>query len=472
MYGCLNPDIVADNEHQHRYKVEYAPIEKTPSIIPSIQAFNKKYKALNSDVSSYKSFEFENLDLNLSRILILNRENNLKSYSVSIINTQSQEPEYCFDNLHIVETTGEDVVFIFRWIPQDRNVPFDLSNYTGRLKKFDVHYNLISEHSYVNGLIQNSTSGNSKYALLCYPYMECSCSGDPYYCGCTNSKCPVVVNTNCSLTYVGGGGEEYEIPSGDGGGGSGSGGAGDGNDGSIGDNGDPLHPVIPIVLEDITDPCVKLKGLFAPYPTGPNIKSIIQNQLQTDIPINPNGEKGASLIRNSAGVTGSSIIPPTISNEIEIPAGGFVYCAIHTHPNSAIPMFSWSDVYTLYTINKNISPHNQGLASFLLVCKDDYGVFQTYAVVFNNQTANVIDMVLNSPGYAGMTGDKIAILKDNELKKKFKEEEDNDKNYERAFLRQMLNTDISLYKANSSLANWNRLELNQTTNTTTGIPCN
>lgn len=455
--------------------MEYAPIEEAPSIIPSIQVFNKKHKALNSDVSSYKSFEFENLDLNLSRILILNRESNLKSYSVSIINTQSQEPEYYFDNLHIVETTGEDVVFIFRWIPQDRNVPFDLSNYTGRLKKFDVYYNLISEHSYVNGLIQNSTSGNSKYALLCYPYMECSCSGDPYYCGCTNSKCPVVVNTNCSLTYVGGGGGGYEVPPGDGGGGgSGSGGTGDGNDGTIGDNGDPLHPVIPIVLEDITDPCTKLKGLFAPYPAGPNIKSIIQNQLQTDIPINPNGEKGASLIRNSAGVTGSSIIPPTISTFINIPAGGFVYSAIHTHPNSAFPMFSWSDVYTLYTINKNISSHNAGLASFLLVCKDDNGVFQTYAIVFNQETMNVLSNIFNSDEFVGCDELFVANEMNKLIEKKFlKEEGLGSNNYERAFLRMMMGYNISLYKANSSLTNWSKLSVNSLTGTAVNAtPCN
>ena len=229
------------------------------------------------------------------------------------------------------------------------------------------------------------------------------------------------------------------------------------------------------VLEDTmveNTPCEKLKKLFAPSPIGPNIKSIIENELQTNIPVNPSGEKGALLRRNSGGGTGHIIIPPTDKNMIKITAGGYVYSAIHTHPNDTYPMFTWSDVFTLYTINQNIAPHNAELASFLLTCQDENGAFQTYAIVFNNQTADIVDMILNSPEFAGMEKNKIAELKDDELTEKFISEEKGDKNYERAFLQQMLNTNVSLYKANNDLTNWSRLELNTTTDNTVDIPCN
>lgn len=390
MYGCLNPDIVTDYEHQHRYKVEYAPIEKIPSILPSIQVFNKKYKALSNDVSSYKSFEFENLDLNLSRILILNRESNLKSYSVSIINTQSQEPEYYFDNLHIVETTGENLVFIFRWIPQDHNIPFDLSNYTGRLKKFDVHYNLIAEHSYANGLIQNSISGNSKYALLCYPYMECSCSGDPYYCGCTSSSCPVLVNANCSLTYVGGGGGGYEVPPGDGGGGgSGSGGTGDGNDGAIGDDGDPLYPIIPLEPfedEDKRTPCEILKRQSIDnVEFGVELDSLRQRVLTTN-PSRDTTETAINVERvggqykyTASTATGSGNGIVTVQGKVT----NLDVTCMHNHPENTLPIFSYKDIITHYESYSFVSNFRKNEYTSYLVCYNN----STYALRIENTAA-------------------------------------------------------------------------------------
>ncbi|MGV7108161.1 hypothetical protein [Flavobacterium sp. U410] len=82
-------------------------------------------------------------------------------------------------------------------------------------------------------------------------------------------------------------------------------------------------------------------------------------------------------------------------------------------------------------------------------------------------------MILNSPFYGGIPQGDIAKAKDVELEKKFKAEYKNGtKDYERAFLLQILNTNVDIYKANSTLTDWGKLKLNQTTNVVENIPCN
>jgi len=253
--------------------------------------------------------------------------------------------------------------------------------------------------------------------------------------------------------------------------------------GGGGGNGGPRNPNQPVVTAPVindeqheefaNDPCVKLKNLFTAS-TIPSVKQIIVNELQPNIAVNPSGEKGASLSKNFRGGITAGILPATEGGmTINIPLGYLYYSGIHTHPLGAYPMFSWSDILVLYNMNKNIAQHNAGLASFLLVCKDDAGVFQTYAIVFNNETADVVDMILNSPKFAGMTKEKIAEHKDEELQRKYdKEMTSGTRNYERAFLNQLQNLNVSLYQANADLTDWNRLQLNQTTNSTVKTPCN
>ncbi|MGV7108172.1 hypothetical protein, partial [Flavobacterium sp. U410] len=228
---------------------------------------------------------------------------------------------------------------------------------------------------------------------------------------------------------------------------------------------------------DPTDPCSKLKDLFN-VPITPSLKDIIQNHLETDIAINPNGEKGAVITKDASGNYSRAILPPTSTALIGIPTATTIpglYVAIHTHPTFVtFPMFSWSDIYVLHSINSEIDSHNEGLATFLLTCDlDGTGNYQTYAIVFNSSTADIVDMILNNPFNNGMTKKQIAASIDAELEQKFIAEDKNGtKNYERAFLEQILNTNVSLYKANSALDNWDRLELNQTTNNVQNIPCN
>ncbi len=171
---------------------------------------------------------------------------------------------------------------------------------------------------------------------------------------------------------------------------------------------------------------------------------------------------------------GTTISLPTTKGQIGIRTGGNYYSAIHTHPESAYPMFSWSDVYTLYTLNKQMQAHNAGLSSFLLVCKDQNGDFQTYAIMIEN-IENTIESVLNDPKYAGKKVEDIKAIMDSKLFKDYYIEQNNQTstNYDKAFLKFMKDSNISLYKADNTLTTWSKLSLDESqTNLNNPEPCN
>jgi hypothetical protein len=216
------------------------------------------------------------------------------------------------------------------------------------------------------------------------------------------------------------------------------------------------------------DPCVKLKNLF--NTPKPDIKSTIINYMRPNIAVNPSGEIGVGLKKTDSRELDTRLLQPTTSNEIFIPTGASYYSGIHTHPLNTYPMFSWSDVYTLYKMNNNLSPINYGNASFLLVCQDDSGVFQTYAIVFDPNSFNEnIDQFLNTPSNNGCTQEDIKDGLDQIIGEEFAK----DSNYERVFLKFMAHTNVSLYKANSSLTNWSKLSMsNGFNNFVSSTPCN
>ena len=213
------------------------------------------------------------------------------------------------------------------------------------------------------------------------------------------------------------------------------------------------------------DPCAKLKNLFNPAKA--NIKPFIINDLRPNIAVNPSGEKGLALAQNSAGALASNIIPPVPLPPLPIPTSGDFYSAIHTQPLDTYPMFSWSDVVVLNSLNNNcnnLATHNTDMASFLLVCQDDNNDFQTYAIVFDPISSNqTINQFMNNPENVGCSSQEISEIMD----KKLGLEYGNDSNYERVFLNFMSNSNVSLYKANSSLTNWSKLTLSNNSPTAT-----
>lgn len=470
-YGCLNEDLVdkIQHEHKHRYDTEYVPLSKVNHIKPHVDNFVQKHTS--------KSSSTDHLDLNEDRILVLSdTESNYKSYSIGINNSIPENEAYYFDNLHVIEQ--DQIIidnFIFRWTPLHSNTSLDLRTFTGNVKKFDVDYSLISESNYIDGILQYNNTNSSKYWVQCDISFICECkSTGSNYCAC--NVCPLTAVNTCR-TYMdsgGGSGDGFGDGSGVGGeGGGGSGGTSDyNNNDSDTNNGDPLHPIIPLPemeLEEET-PCVKLKNIT----TNPqlNVKNTILYDLRPNININPNGERGA-LLKKGAANYGYELLSATTDSEIKIKAGGLTFSAIHTHPTSTFPMFSWSDVYTLYTINNLISPTNSGiLTSFMLVCKDQNGDFQTYAIVYNNEGVNTLDIAFNLTMNAGMEPAVIAADMDLKLAKEYRIQEKNGTfDYAKAFLSQFSGSNLSLYKANSTLDSWSRLHINTATNNSMEIPC-
>lgn len=358
----------------------------------------------------------------------------------------------------------------------------DLSNKTTVLQ---IEDNTLISNIFSKVVIINEGEGDCLLDVNFIAATNCGCDGHSYgeSCTCDTKATPDQwVYTWGDCGDGGGGGSGSDSSSGGGGGGSGSSNNDDGS--SIENNcrgcgGNEIDTApLPELEEEILEetPCEKLNKLWG-LPINPNVKSIIQNHLQTDIAINPNGEKGAYLTKDVNDNYTRAILPATSTNQIGIPTASIIpgiFCVFHTHPNNAYPMFSWSDVYALYSINQDIDTHNQGLATFLLTCDvTGNGNYETYAIVFNNSTADIIDMILNNPFYNGMDKQKIAAEKDNELAAKYVTESKNGtNNYERAFLQQMIGTNVDIYKANSSLDNWSKLRLNQFTNNVQDIPCN
>jgi len=134
-------------------------------------------------------------------------------------------------------------------------------------------------------------------------------------------------------------------------------------------------------------------------------------------------------------------------------------------------MFSWSDVLHLYNTQKRIATHNNGLATFLLLCKDDFGVEQLYAISINNvaEFNNKMESILQSDEYNGCNIIDVQKNLDDKIEKKYNQ----DNNYERQFLKMVQSYNITVAKANSQRTNWNILSLNPTTTSfVSQTPCN
>ena len=211
-------------------------------------------------------------------------------------------------------------------------------------------------------------------------------------------------------------------------------------------------------------PCRKLKDLFSPLKA--NVKPLITNGMYSYIDNSSTGEGGIYVKKDAQGNITTEIAPYTADEQVPIKSSALYYSAIHTHPKSAYPMFSWTDIYNLYLLEMNAAlPFNRNHSSFLLVCEDENGVKQTYAIVFED-IGSMMEDVLNNPKYAGCTPLEICKEMDDKLKLKYDEEINKDNpNYERVFLQFNFGTNIGLYKANSDLTNWSKLSINEDSDT-------
>lgn len=216
-------------------------------------------------------------------------------------------------------------------------------------------------------------------------------------------------------------------------------------------------------------PCQRLKNILDPIKA--NAKPLIVNGMYNYINNSSSGEGGINLKKTSAGIVTSEILPYTADNFAPVKTGGNYYSAIHTHPKDTYPMFSWSDVYVLYKLETKGASHNSGQASLLLVCEDDNGVKQTYAITFEDVGLYIEDVMTN-PENIGCTDQEIIDNMNLKLEEEYKKEaRKTTPDYERAFLKLSNGTNIGLYKANSTLTSWSKLSLSSNF-TVTQTNCN
>lgn len=231
---------------------------------------------------------------------------------------------------------------------------------------------------------------------------------------------------------------------------------------STGDDGDLI----------VEDPCTNLKNLLDP--TKANIKPLITNGMYSFIDNigNTESETGIYFKRSSTGNVTSEIAPPSGTNELPPKFDDNYYSMIHTHPTTTYPMFSYSDIYILYLLEVYAAPHNKKKTSLLLVCEDDSGVKQTYAILFEELGA-MIEALWNKPENIGCSRKEIVDKVNEELKLAFDEESKKaTPNYERVFLQFTFGTNIGLYKANADLTNWSKLTIDENSDSATVNPIN
>ena len=255
---------------------------------------------------------------------------------------------------------------------------------------------------------------------------------------------------------------KFTIPGGGGAGGGGGGGSSNPNP-----NPDPSPEVIiELPLPGITDtPCQQLKKLLEADPDNkklvPNIKPQI---LWLHELVDEAVEYGAE-IEKKVHLDNRITYEPTqvVSNsdsEIILNTGGRMMGWLHLHTNNKSGMFSFKDVKFLKEGYEETSEDNKDEIFTIMVNRDktDNRKINTFALKVDNITAlkAKVDAVWNDPKYSGLNDDeKLKMIHGGQTLEYFYYYDE----LEFSFLMQFLNSGISLYKIDTQLRSWTKIEL-------------
>jgi len=230
-------------------------------------------------------------------------------------------------------------------------------------------------------------------------------------------------------------------------------------------------PIIVEIEPAIGDPCNQLNDIIDPNKA--NIKPKLE-ALKTTLA--QAGENGVQF-SNDSGTFTNTDLTPTATNSIDFAAGGNNYGGVHTHPTYATyPMFSWSDVNNLVRLYQLASNENKNKVTFMLVSSENSATAgEVYALKVDDFIAFRNRMTLDKTNIRakkrnlnfGSTDDQLIDALNNELGTEYA----SDTNGEKAFLNYFNDFNISLYKANDDISNWNKLEL-QFDGSVAETPCN
>lgn len=237
-----------------------------------------------------------------------------------------------------------------------------------------------------------------------------------------------------------------------------------------GDNGMyfPTDPVITKPILPQISHCAEMKKMNDT--TAINVKPKIESLKQT---LGQPGENGI-VFKKTDNTYSYEDLPPSVEDNISIPTGITKIGAVHTHPLTTQPMFSWPDVYVLFNLYLRALPENKSEVTFMLVCRDDDGNDQVYALKVDDWIAfrNRINIEMSQNSLLDKTIDQKNKILDAKLGAKYRE----DSNYERVFLKFFKDFSISIYKgANANTDAWVKLTLENPEDTNSNVkktPCN
>lgn len=229
--------------------------------------------------------------------------------------------------------------------------------------------------------------------------------------------------------------------------------------------GDPCLPDgdIGVIDDVIAEPCIKLK----------NLTSLINNNLQSlKNTLNQPGENGLLFNKDSNNSTNNTIVPSSYGRSITIKLNNLSYGFIHTHPFSAVPMFSWGDVLTLSQVYQNAESFNKDDVTVMLLAKSDDGLSNVlYAMTFTNPELfnDLMNQAVNQEDFIGCSASEKANILGQSTKDRFDNESSS---YEMDFLREFYDYGVNLWNANSDFSSWSKLSLNPYNMSLIETPCN
>ena len=417
------------------------------------------------------------MNLDLNKILVYTKTDSLKSYSINVLNTFEASEIYYFENLHIIEKETTNELLVFRWTPNNKEIPFNSKTFSGKLEVFDQDYQLVTSKSFANVTSKSFANKTSdpipeEYPMGCDVTIDCNCPGDPY-CGCDGSWPNCVNSFTVTCGSFGGGG----------GGGSGSGGTGP-TDGDNDTDDSPITviPIKPTLFDEVEDPCAQLANLF-----DPNVPSNLSSSLNilkntVEAPDN-NKEKGFEIEKkvNFGGDPLYVATPATYADEFSIIlniGGNFIIGSMHNHPQDGVPVPSFGDLKWLRDCYlATTRERRRPLIFSMVVCKNQItNVTNTYALKITDFDAlnTMINSVWDNPKYAGYADDekKMKAIHFDEAT----QYEANNNEYQKVFLQKYGTTfGIDLFDGNASYNNWSKLSLSNPTApnpTVISTPCN
>ena len=222
----------------------------------------------------------------------------------------------------------------------------------------------------------------------------------------------------------------------------------------------------------IIDPCYYLKQQI-----DPNFNNIKPALTDLKSKVKLPGERGYAFIKDGNNYLNKEIAVSVLEfDNVRPPVGSKIYGGAHSHTLDLHNMFSWSDVFVLYSFYKNTDISLRENVIYYLVGWNDLTnteevhalTISDFAKLESRLNKDIINIVKLHPDLNGNSSVDKAVNKLNDFFK-HKYRSSTDLSYD--FLTYFKNHGIELYKADNNINNFSKVSINPTTNKTVETPC-